>query len=149
MTLEDFQSQLLGHEQLLEHQATTTEHTFFAMFSQRSPANPKYNNNFKRKFSPSNPSSSNKNFPQKKPYHFPISSSQGTSYSEPPNNFTRAPSSNPSPSNRIPCQICDRVNHQVLDCFHQMDYAFQRYHPPANLASMVAQANSVEDKITG
>jgi hypothetical protein len=33
MTLEDFQSQLLGHERLLEHQAATTEHTSFAMFS--------------------------------------------------------------------------------------------------------------------
>jgi hypothetical protein len=35
MTLEEFQTQLLGHEQLLEHQAATVEHSSFAMFSKR------------------------------------------------------------------------------------------------------------------
>jgi hypothetical protein len=68
MTLKDFQSQLLEHEQLLEHQATTTKHTFLAMFSQRTLAKPMYNNNFKKS---SNPGSFNRNFqsnPPKKPY---------------------------------------------------------------------------------
>jgi hypothetical protein len=64
MTLEDFQSQLLGHEQLLEHQAATTEHTSFAMFSQRTPAKPKYNSNFKKS---SNPGSFNRNFQSNPP----------------------------------------------------------------------------------
>jgi hypothetical protein len=95
------------------------------MFSQRSAAKPKYNNNFERQFYPSNLGLSNRNFPHKKPEHSPFSSSQGKSYSGTPNNFIKAPSSNPGPSNRIPCQICGRVNHQALDCFHRMDYAFQ------------------------
>jgi hypothetical protein len=68
MTLRDFQSQLLRHEQLLEHQAANTEHTSFAMFSQRTPAKPKYNSNFKKS---SNRGSFNRNFqsnPPKRPY---------------------------------------------------------------------------------
>ena len=34
MTLEYFQSQLLGHEQLLEHQAPTTQHTSYSSQAQ-------------------------------------------------------------------------------------------------------------------
>jgi hypothetical protein len=146
MTLEDFQSQLLGHEQLLEHQVATTKPTSFAMFSQRTPTKPKYNNNFKKS---SNPSSFNKNFqsnPPKRPYFSSPSSSQGRSYSRPPNNFNRASPFNPSSLNEILCQICGKVNHQALNCFHQMDYAFQGRHPPSDLAVMVAQTNSVQDE---
>jgi hypothetical protein len=118
MTLEDFQSQLLGHEQLLEHQVATTEHTSFAMFSQRTPAKPKYDNNFKKS---SNPGSFNRNFrsnPPKGPYFSSPGSSQGRSYSGPPKNFTKASTFNPSSSNKTPCQICGKVNHQALECFH-------------------------------
>jgi hypothetical protein len=138
MTSEDFQSQLLGYEQFLEHQATTTKHTSFAMFSQRTLAKPKYNSNFKKS---SNPGSFNRNFqsnPPKRPY-FPFAdSSQGRSYSGPPSNFTRASPFNHGSLNKIICQICGRVNYQALDCFHQMDYAFQGCHPPSDLAAMVA-----------
>jgi hypothetical protein len=138
MTLEEFQSQLLGHEQLLEHQAATTEHISFAMFSQRTPAKPKYNNNFKKS---SNPDSFNRNFqsnPSKRPYFFSPSSSQGRSYSGPPSNFTRASPFNLGSSNKIPCQIYGIMNPQALNCFHRMDYAFQGHHPPLDLIAMVA-----------
>ncbi|KAJ0028670.1 hypothetical protein Pint_35223 [Pistacia integerrima] len=51
-------------------------------------------------------------------------------------------------TSRIPCQICGKPNHQALDCFHRMDYAFQGRHPPTQLAAMVAHTNAthvVED----
>jgi hypothetical protein len=147
MTLEDFQSQLLGHEQPLEHQAATTKHTSFAMFSQRTLAKPKYNSNFKKS---SNLGSFNRNFQSnlpKRPSFSSSGSSQGRSYSRPPNNLTRASPFNSGSSNKIYCQLCVRMNHQALDCFHRMDYAFQGRHPPSNLAAMVAQTNSVQDEI--
>jgi hypothetical protein len=42
---------------------------------------------------------------------------------------------------RAACQICGRNNHNALDCYHLMDYSFQRRHPPGELAAMVAQLN--------
>ncbi|WJZ84555.1 hypothetical protein VitviT2T_004155 [Vitis vinifera] len=41
-----------------------------------------------------------------------------------------------------PCQICKRENHQALDCYNRMNYAFQERHPPTELAAMVAEANT-------
>jgi hypothetical protein len=116
------------------------------MSSQRTPAKPKYNSNFKKS---SNHGSFNMNFqskPPKRPYFSYPSSSQGRSYFGPPSNFTKASPFNHGSLNKIPCQICGRVNHQALDCFHLMDYAFQGHHPPSDLAAMVAQTNSIQDE---
>ncbi|RVW82846.1 Retrovirus-related Pol polyprotein from transposon TNT 1-94 [Vitis vinifera] len=41
-----------------------------------------------------------------------------------------------------PCQICKRENHQALDCYNRMNYAFQERHPPTELAAMVTEANT-------
>ena len=41
-----------------------------------------------------------------------------------------------------PCQICKIENHQALDCYNRMNYAFQGKHPPTELAAMVAEANT-------
>jgi hypothetical protein len=46
-------------------------------------------------------------------------------------------------TNRPPCQICGKNNHQALDCFHRMDYAYQDRHPPSELAAMVSQSNAL------
>jgi len=42
-----------------------------------------------------------------------------------------------------PCQICGKLNHLALDCFHRMDYSFQGRCPPAQLQAMVAHNNSI------
>lgn len=42
-------------------------------------------------------------------------------YSTPTNgkpNFTHSPNVN---IDRVPCQICENISHQALDCFHHMD----------------------------
>jgi hypothetical protein len=38
-------------------------------------------------------------------------------------------------------KICGKSNHCVVDCYHKMDYAYQGRHPPAQLATMIAQSN--------
>lgn len=39
---------------------------------------------------------------------------------------------------RISCQICNRVGHSAIDCYHRMDYAYQGRNPPSRLTAMVA-----------
>ena len=43
------------------------------------------------------------------------------------------------------CQICGKLNHRALDCFHRMDYSFQEPHTPSQLAAMVAQTNAMPE----
>ena len=47
---------------------------------------------------------------------------------------------------RAPCQICGRINHLAIDCFHRMDYAFQGRNPPTQLAAMIAHTNSTYEE---
>lgn len=39
---------------------------------------------------------------------------------------------------RLSCQICNKVGHSTVDCYHRMDFAYQGRHPPAQLTAMVA-----------
>jgi hypothetical protein len=48
-------------------------------------------------------------------------------------------------SSRPACQICGKLSHSALDCFHRMDHSYQGRHPPAQLAAMIAQTSSHED----
>jgi hypothetical protein len=40
------------------------------------------------------------------------------------------------------CQICGKLGHQALDCYHRMDFAYQGRHPPARLAAMASTSNA-------
>jgi hypothetical protein len=42
-------------------------------------------------------------------------------------------------SSRPTCQICGKLSHSALDCFHRMDHSYQGRHPLAQLAAMIAQ----------
>ena len=42
---------------------------------------------------------------------------------------------------RPQCQICSKLGHQALDCYHRMDFAYQGRHPPAKLAAMASTSN--------
>jgi hypothetical protein len=42
------------------------------------------------------------------------------------------------PTNKVPCQICGKLSHQALDCYHRMDFSYQGRHPPSQLAAMAA-----------
>jgi hypothetical protein len=46
---------------------------------------------------------------------------------------------------RVPCQICGRLNHSALDCFHRMNFSFQGRHPPSQLAAMTAHTHQEID----
>uniref|UniRef100_A0A2N9FSB8 Reverse transcriptase Ty1/copia-type domain-containing protein n=1 Tax=Fagus sylvatica TaxID=28930 RepID=A0A2N9FSB8_FAGSY len=55
------------------------------------------------------------------------------------------PSSVPPPFNnnsRLTCQICYKQGHTTLDCYQQMNYAYQGRQPPAKLATIASTANS-------
>jgi hypothetical protein len=136
MSLEDFQTQLFSHEQLLNNQLADTEANTFALYSSKGT-----NNNRKSRFSnnqkQNQPRFSNqqqKNFNQKKFFNSVKSSHPGKTTSGQFSNQT---------TNRSACQICGKSSHQALDCFHRMDYAYQGRHPPTELAAMVTQSNAL------
>jgi hypothetical protein len=136
MSLEDFQTFLLSQEQLLNNQVVDIEPSSFAMHAQKVHPNnrkPRFTNNQR----PNQPRFSNQkgNFssPQKKVFNSTGTSPQGKSN----------PRSLIQDTNRPPCQICGKSNHQALDCFHRRDYAYQGRHPPSELAAMVSQSNAL------
>ena len=47
-------------------------------------------------------------------------------------NNVASPSSNQGPP-RTACQICNRVGHSAIDCYHRMDHAYQGSHPQISL----------------
>jgi hypothetical protein len=145
-SFEDFQDALLNHEMLLNHQKTQAVDTSsFALFNQKQGS----------RFFPSRPRGQS-SFPKYPPRHFnnrsyaaaPTPRFNGVpppaSYSGSPRFPTPrpAPDSRPifSSAPRVPCQICGKLNHIALDCFHRMDYAFQGRQPPSSLQAMVSQS---------
>lgn len=121
MTLEKFQSELLAHEHLLDHQVASTDPTSFDMFSQKPPTKQRFDNNQKKPFH------NFTNSPQRKLFSSVSAPgpNQGKSTSSFPSNFSSPRFLQSSTlSNRVPCQICGRNNHQALDCFHRMDFVY-------------------------
>lgn len=53
----------------------------------------------------------------------------------------QSPFSSPRPS----CQICGKLNHSTLGCFHRMENSYQGRHPPAQLSDMTAHSPSSQD----
>jgi hypothetical protein len=53
-------------------------------------------------------------------------------------------SQNKSESSRPQCQICGKLGHQALDCYHRMDFAYQGRHLPAKLAAMASTSNGAQ-----
>ena len=56
------------------------------------------------------------------------------------NYFPNQPSS--SRSERPTYQICGKLGHLALDCYHRMDYEYQRKHPPTKLSAMATSFNA-------
>jgi hypothetical protein len=102
---------------------------------------PQYNRNYDRGY--------NRNSPQG---YYPRNSMQNNQQGN--NTFPRQNNNQASMQHenllshgsRAPCQICGRINHLAIDCFHPMDYAFQGRNPPTQLAAMVAHTNSVYEE---
>ena len=47
------------------------------------------------------------------------------------------------PENTHPqCQICGKMGHTGLDCYHRMDFAYQGKNPPTKLAAMATTSNT-------
>ena len=47
-----------------------------------------------------------------------------------------------SRSERPTCQICGKLGHLAIDCYHRMDYAYQVKYPPSKLAAMATASNA-------
>lgn len=138
---DDFQTELLNYEQLFEtHQKPQPLHTEggqfafhlhkqkpqhfpkkyrapqYSWYSPRQPPYPQYSSAPPQRTVPLQ-----SKFPATSPYGKP------------------SPISGPfSHGTRPPCQIYGKTSHQALDCYHIMDFAFQGWHPPAQLAAMTA-----------
>uniref|UniRef100_A0A2N9H369 CCHC-type domain-containing protein n=1 Tax=Fagus sylvatica TaxID=28930 RepID=A0A2N9H369_FAGSY len=70
-------------------------------------------------------------------------SSQSNSPTQGQSTFSQH-SQNKSESSRPQCQICGKLGHQALDCYHRMDFAYQGRHPPAKLAAMASTSNGAQ-----
>ena len=68
----------------------------------------------------------------------PNAFSQGNHYSQ----TNAGNSQRKSDGSRPICQICGKIGHQALDCYHRMDFAYQGRHPPAKLAAMASTSNA-------
>uniref|UniRef100_A0A2N9JBP8 Uncharacterized protein n=1 Tax=Fagus sylvatica TaxID=28930 RepID=A0A2N9JBP8_FAGSY len=44
-------------------------------------------------------------------------------------------------SKRPTCQICWKIGHYAIDCYHRMDFAYQGKNPPTKLAAMANASN--------
>lgn len=69
------------------------------------------------------------------------SPSQPNQFSNQCNQFSRNQSSSSS-SKRPTCQVCGKLGHLAIDCYHHIDYAYQGKHPPTELAAMVLTSNA-------
>uniref|UniRef100_A0A2N9ITK5 Retrotransposon Copia-like N-terminal domain-containing protein n=1 Tax=Fagus sylvatica TaxID=28930 RepID=A0A2N9ITK5_FAGSY len=61
-----------------------------------------------------------------------------------PSNPISQPSSQPGSygkSERPTCQICWKIGHYAIDCYHRMDFAYQGKNPPTKLAAMANASN--------
>ena len=45
-------------------------------------------------------------------------------------------------SERPTCQICGKLGHLAIDCYHRIDYAYEGKHPPTKLATMTIASNA-------
>jgi hypothetical protein len=139
ITFEDFQAELLSHEIFLDnhHNSIPPGNNSFAMFSNRKPPNHFSN----RKSHGPMSFASKKGSPNPYQGHsLPRESAPHSSGSATSHQFGQTTA--PKFGNKPPCQICGKLSHQALDCFHQMDYAYQWRHPPPQLAAMAAQNNA-------
>jgi hypothetical protein len=157
LSFEDFQDELINHEMLLKHQQVQAMDTStFALFNQKQSNRPLYQK-------PRGGSYPRQNAPRFNPPGFPPRHFNHRSDAvAPPTryNMVPPPAKYPSPARyhahrpladsrpifptapQVPCQICGKLNHIALDCFHRMDYAFQGKKPPSQLQAMVAHNNT-------
>jgi hypothetical protein len=157
MSFTDFQSELLSHEILIEsqnHQTVPHEAPAFALYSNKPDASdykqqptrfPSHSQGLTR---PPNPHYSKSSYPTRGPARssgYRNGPSSGLR-NYPTTNAARPPSSDsPGLPPRSPCQICGKINHRALDCYHRMDYSYQGRLPPPQLSAMVAQTNAAYD----
>jgi len=164
-SFDDFQNELLSHEMLLNQQQLAAPDTStFALFSHK-PGTPKSGTRQQHFLKPKQQF---QRYPSRGPsqppnggffqhnrgtspqYRGPYQSSNGFS-SKPFSNSTQPQqhSASNQPGNkpllRAPCQICGKISHQALDCYHRMDHAYQGRHPPSQLAAMIAQNTNFDD----
>jgi hypothetical protein len=67
--------------------------------------------------------------------------SQGSQGSQPTFNGQNPNSFNKPEHNRPTCQICGKIGHYAIDCYHRMDFAYQGKNPPTKLAAMANASN--------
>jgi hypothetical protein len=147
----DFQDELLHVDHMLDvHQKSIPpEATHMAFLSQEAPICPpvswptKANNAIETTKATFNYGAT----PYSQRQQMPHSNHGATSYSHnaaaPSNSYGKRSLNNPSffTTNRPPCQICGRISHQSLDCYHCMDFSFQGRHAPSQLAAMAAHTH--------
>uniref|UniRef100_A0A2N9EEC7 Integrase catalytic domain-containing protein n=1 Tax=Fagus sylvatica TaxID=28930 RepID=A0A2N9EEC7_FAGSY len=67
--------------------------------------------------------------------------SQGSQGSQPAFNGQNPNSLNKPEHTRPVCQICGKIGHYAIDCYHRMDFAYQGKNPPTKLAAMANASN--------
>jgi hypothetical protein len=144
ISFDAFQIELLNFEYLLESHVKSVppEANQVAFFTQKSKQQ-YYNKKTKFQQYPNQ----HLHPPQQQRPNFPNSNTRGIPPAASPrqNGKSYSPNSQFFNTNRAPCQICGKTNHQALDCYRRMDFSFQGRHPPYQLAAMTAHAHAVPE----
>jgi hypothetical protein len=162
LSLEDFQDELINHETLLNHQQSKLVDTSTYALLHHKPNSqcfsPKTRGSSFSKFSSINfgsrfegvaqaPTQRYNAIPPPSRYSAPSRFSTLPRFPAPRIHFA-SKNKFPTPQGpRTPCQICGKMSHNDLDCYHRMDHAFQGRHPPSQLHAMAAHTtNAYEDQ---
>ncbi|KAF9667292.1 hypothetical protein SADUNF_Sadunf15G0007400 [Salix dunnii] len=145
LSFNEFQSELISYETLLETQIKSVppEAGQFALFNQyrNSPGFNKKQRYGQPRHSPRMTNSSYSARPQyssQTRIHTCVMPEKIPRNEEQPQNtiFNK---------NRTICQICNKPDHQALDCYHRIDFSYQGHHPPSRLAAMAAHTHNFHD----
>ena len=141
LSFDELSTMLNGEEESL-NEGVDTKDSIFAIFA---TATPRLGGNF-------NQSGGNFNNRGRGRWSYNNRGGEGgrsaSSHSPHYNQFTpfqphQSNSSSSAPrSDRPMCQICNKLGHTTIDCYHRMDYAYQGKHPPTKLAAMATASNA-------
>jgi hypothetical protein len=70
-----------------------------------------------------------------------FSGSQGSQGAQSAFHGQNANAFNKPEHNRPTCQICGKIGHYAVDCYHRIDFAYQGKNPPTKLAAMAHASN--------
>ncbi|KAF9672885.1 hypothetical protein SADUNF_Sadunf11G0091000 [Salix dunnii] len=131
LSFNEFQSELISYETLLETQIkfVPPEAGQFTLFNQYRNS-PGFNKKQRYGQPRHSPRMTNSSYSARPQYSSQTRIHTGVMPGKIPRNEEQ-PQNTIFNKNHTICQICNKPNHQALDCYHRMDFSYQGRHPPS------------------